>query len=366
MPIKRGLCTIILMEDLSDAYDFHSEFNDRYSIATRKVLRILSENSRASVSEIAKYAQVSRRTAAEKIEQVKKAFGVKFTVELNEQALGMNSPHIIVVKFKQKPDYVHILRVLNSTSISQVAALTKGDYDMFVYANALSGSEYAHWYKSMQILFSRYGVSWLSSEVVHKQLGFFPLRNDLIDRLGIAQKYKDLLKILNEDSRASFQSISKSLGMHFNTVAYNFAKLLQIGYIKRFTITMQPSKELAFMSFFSRYSPVDGYEDASSRARKAFMSDDKDSLISRYILSAPLIGSYDFMTMGVFDSLKVAKKNDIDYHKYVLRNHGTKLESAYLDRVLQGRLPIRSLDTKRAYDTIKWTPSEVRQAPPIN
>ena len=31
----------------------------------------------------------------------------------------------------------------------------------------------------------KYGVSWHSSQVVHRQLGFFPLRNALVDRLNI-------------------------------------------------------------------------------------------------------------------------------------------------------------------------------------
>lgn len=344
------------MEELSNAYEFHSDFNDRYSIDTRRILRILSENSRASIAEIAKYARVSRKTVTRKLEPIKNTFGLRYTVELNENALGISNPHLIVMKFKTKPDPIKLLKILNSTYIPQLAVLTKGNYDMIVYANSLTSSEYAHWYKSMQILLSPYGVTWKSSEVVHKQLGFFPLRNELIEKTTIPQKYKDMIKILNENSRASFQFISKTLNIHFNTVAYNFGKLVEMGYIKRFTITMQPTKEMTFLSAFSSYSPVGGYEESSAKARKAFMEDDEDSLISRYILSAPLIGSYDFATIGVFDDFKTAYNNDILYHKYVLRAHGTKLDYAIIDKVLQGRLPVRALDTKKSYDTIKWTP----------
>lgn len=337
-------------------YEVRSEFNDRYNLITRKMVRMLSENSRTSISDISKSVLLSRRTVVERMRKIEQELGIRYTVEFNESALGLVSPHIIAVKFDKKPDYDHVTRVLRQSYIPQFAATTRGRYDMIVYAIATSSRDYAHWDKSMQILLGEYGADWRPSEVVHRQLGFLPLRSEIIGRTQVPDKYKEMLKMLNENSRTSFQSISKKLGMHFNTVAYNFNKLLKTNYVKRFTITMDKPSQVTLMSFLSRYKPREDYENASAKARKAFMSDDDYPLISRYIMTAPLIGSYDFFTIGVFDSLDAAYRYDIRYHKQVQRRQGVRLLYGEIDRILFGRLPIRSVDTKKEYSTIVWTP----------
>ena len=344
-----------IMQDLSDEYEFRSEFNDKYSITSRRILRKVSEDARASISEMAAYAGASRKTTVQKLKDLERVFGIKYTAELNAEALHIDNAHLIVLKFRRRPDYSKILRQLSGSYIPQIAVTTKGDYDMLIFAAAPSAREYANWDKSMQIKLYEYGASWNSSWIVHRQLGFIPVRNELIARLAIEQKYKDMLMILNSNSRTSFQSMSKQLGMHFNTVAYNFNKLVRMGYIRRFTISMSPTKSLSFTSFLAKYTPAEGYESASANARKAFMSDDKDSLISRYILCAPLIGSYDFFTLGVFDSPDAAYRHDVQYHKRLFKEHGVRLEYAGIDTVLLGRLPIRSVDTRKEYNTIRWT-----------
>ncbi|MEM0147379.1 MAG: Lrp/AsnC family transcriptional regulator, partial [Candidatus Micrarchaeaceae archaeon] len=203
---------------------------------------------------------------------------------------------------------------------------------------------------------AKYGVVWQSSSVVHRQLGFFPLRNELIDRLSINEKYKALIKLLNDNSRMSFQALSQALGMHFNTVTYQFNKLMKSGYINRATIALQPQpKDFVLMSFFAKYAPREGYEERSAKARKAFMSDDKDSLVSRYLICAPLIGTYDFFTLGAFDDEKIAMKKDIMYHKSLFKEDKIKMKHAVIERMLLGNLPIRSIDTAKEYNTIRWS-----------
>jgi len=334
---------------------FHSLFNEKYSIESRKMVRALSENSRVSISSLAQFSGLSRVTVLKKLRQLESALGIKYVLELDEAKLGLVSPHLVTAKFAKKPSYEEIARLLSSSYIPQVAVATKGHYDLIIYATSPSSGEYARWDKSMQILLSKYGVTWRSSWVVHRQLGFFPLRNELLERLPISQKYKPLLELLNSNARLSFSEISRRLGMHFNTVAYNFRKLMLSGYVVRPTIVMQPRPELTFMSFFTKYSPSEGYEESSAQARKAFMSDDPYSLISRYLVCAPLIGSYDFFTLGVFDNFKTALRQDVQYHKRLFVKHKIRMEYAVVDKVLLGYLPIRSIDTAKEYKLIKWT-----------
>jgi DNA-binding Lrp family transcriptional regulator len=338
--------------DTSD-FEFKSDFNSNYSLITRRMLRLLSENARISISEMSKQLGISRESVRKRLKKIEAEFGIGYTVELNEEALSLPSAFLIAVKFSSRPNLSKIRGMLEQSAIPQIAVSTKGGYEMIVCAVAASNKEYAHWDKSMQIALSEYGVDWKSSAVVHRQLGFFPLRDGMIEKLEINARHKEMLKVLNNNSRITFNAMSEQLGMHFNTVAYNFKKLTK--YIKRFTITMAKPADVTLMSFFAKYRPKEGYEATSAKARKAFMSDDENSLVSRYLLCAPLIGSFDFFTLGAFDSAEVAYKRDVLYHKRLFAKHGIRISHAVVESVLLGRLPIRSIDAAKEYSVVKWT-----------
>ena len=336
-------------------YRTESAFNKRYNLLTRKIVRLLSENSRISVSEIAKRLLVSRPTVQDRISRLEKEFGMRYTIELNERLLGLNSPHLIEIRFKKKPDFEKIRVFLSQSYIPQVAFSTDGDYDMVIYANAFSTEEYVHWNMAMMVMLSEYEVMWHPSEVAHRHLGFFPLRNEAIEKADIDENSKKLLMHLNNNSRLNFQQLSKAMGMHFNTVKYNFEKLMKAGYIKRSTITMNPVKGLSFMTLFDDYTPTKGFESSSARAREVIKFDEEHPLISRYLLSATLMGSHTLFILSAFDDKVLADRFGLAYHKSMYAKHGAKRLSGEIKELILGRLPIRSVDIKKEYKTIMWT-----------
>lgn len=340
---------------MDNGYEVESNFNKKYNLLTRKIVRLLSENSRISVAKIAKLLGVSRPTIKGRIDRLEKELGMRYTIEIDEQALGLKTPHLIEVRFKKKPDYEKIKSILTKSYVPQVVFSTEGSYDLVIYANAFSGSEYMHWNMAMMVLLSEYGVSWHPSEMAHRHLGFFPLRDETISKADIDENSKRLLIALNDDARLTFQQLSKRLGMHFNTVKYNFDKLVKSGLIKRATITMDLVKTLSFMTFFDDYTPTEGFEESSAKARRAIMFDEENPLISRYLISGPLIGSHTLFVASVFDSKASAYKNGLSYHKKMYAKHGAKRSSAEIKDILLGRLPIRSVDIKNEYKAIKWT-----------
>lgn len=342
------------MDDTS--YTFESEFDKRYGLLTRKLIRLISEDSRAPILELSNTLGVSRRTVRERLIRAEKDLGIKYTAEFNENALNLTNPHLILAKFTNKPDWDEVSRILSSSYVPQLAVVMKGKYDLLIYANAVTSAEYVYWDKSTQIKLSKYGVSWHPSDVAHKQLGYFPLRNELIDRLEMDPKRKEMLKLINGNARITFSEISKKIGMHFNTVAYNFNKLMASGKIKRFTIAISPPKDLTIISLFSKYILSDGFEDDAGRIRKVYTTSGTDyPLISRYLMCAQLVGSYDFFNMGIFDSYDVAFKQAILQYKDIMKRHKAHVEYGCVERVILGALPLRSIDTKGEYNIIKWT-----------
>lgn len=336
------------------SYEFQSRFNEQYGLISRKIIRMLSENSRVPLSEIAKTLGISRQAVTKRLDRLGKELGISYILELNEDKLGLINPHLILVKFKKRPEDRILVELFKKSYIPQIVISTKGEYDLVIYANAPSRNEYVHWDMGMQISLAQYGVSWLSSEVTHNQLGFFPLRNEILEKLELPGRYGDMIKLLNLDSRVSFKHMSTKMSMHFNSIDYNFKKLLDMKYIKRFTVSIQKPENSVMMSFFCKYNPGERHESNSAKARKAFMYDDDNSLISRYIICSQLIGSNDFFAIGAFDDVKTAYRNGVLYHKECHRESGIKIKYAGIDRILLGRLPINSLDTKKEYKTIRW------------
>ena len=323
-------------------------------LVARKIVRALSGNSRISISDLSRSMGVSRLTLRNRMKRIETELGMHYTSELDERMLGLANPHLIVVKFDSKPDLQHIEELLRRSSVPQLAVSIKGGYDLMIYAVATTTSDYVYWDKAMQILLSRYGIDWRSSEVVHRQLGFIPLRNELLDKLNMQKEAKEMLKMLNLNARVSLRQMALQLKMHFNTAAYNFNKLLKAGYVRRFTVTMNKPNDVTLMSFIDKYKPREGHENIGELSRRAYKSDDEYSIISRYILCAQMIGSYDFFALGVFDNQRTAYRNCVLYHKNLYKREGINQLYGTVDRVLLGRLPIRSIDTKKEYNTIVW------------
>lgn len=335
---------------------FQSAFSEKYSIEARKIMRALSQNSRASISEISAMAGISRKTAVKKMAALGEEFGVRHTIEFNEEKIGLVNPHLVLLKFKTKPDPESIADILKKSHVPQLAVSMKGNYDMLIYANAASIREYVRWDKSTQIMLAEYGVYWQTSLVAHRQLGFFPLRNEALRRLNIDERERGMLSLLNSDARMSFKELASRMGMAQSTTIYNFEKLLGKGYVKRFTITMPPPKGLELMSFFSKYRSLSAsFEHEAAQSRKVFMTDEQYPMVSKYLLCSQLVGSDDFFCLGSFDSHESAYKKDLAFYRKVHRKSNPRIFFGVVDKVVLGNLPIRSADVKE-YDVIRWMP----------
>jgi DNA-binding Lrp family transcriptional regulator len=275
-------------------------------------------------------------------------------LELNEKALGFSNPHLIMVNFDKRPSKEYLKELFAKSYIPQYVALIDGDYDMLVYANASSSSDYALWDKSMQIMLSEYGIQWRTSEVVHKQLGFFPLRNELVEKADIKEQDKAVLLELNSNSRIGVSELSKKLNLATSNIDYIVSKLGKDGIIRSYTIAMDKPNWATVMTFFSKYMPKANYEKHSMHARMAFMSDDQYPIIDRYVLTAPLVGSYDFFTVGVFDNKESAMEHDINYHKSLFKEDNIEMKVGTIEEQIVGMLPFRSVGTKESYKLVTW------------
>lgn len=338
------------MED----FDIESKFNKKYGVITRKILRMLSDDSRISITKMAKKLNLSRRTVTLRLKKIEGAFNVNYTLDLDEAKLGFENPHLILVKFLKKADHRAIKEAICDSYIVQFAATVKGSYDLIVYASAHSALEYMNWDRGLRSKFlSKYRAYWDPSEVSFKRFGYFPMRNEAIDKSNIPTKYKEMLKILNKNSRISFNELSDLLKMNYKTTVYNFNNLVKSGYIKSFTIAMNLHQDISPITMFSKYIPPENNEEAIRLTKRLLTTDDPEPLVSRYILTASLVGSYDFFTVGIFDDFKTGYKYGIQYYRHLFRKYPPlKLEYGEIKEILVGKLPIRSIDPTTGFDSI--------------
>lgn len=331
-------------------FDIESDFNKRYGLVTRQILRLLSENSRISVTEIAKRLKISRRNAAQRIKKIEKEFGIEYTLELSAGRLGLETPYIILVKFGKRPDYREIAELLQSSPIPQLAFETKGLYDMFIYATSRSRARYAKWDREVRrALAAKYKMQWRQSYISFRRIGFFPLRNEAIDDCRVAERDKAMLKILNDNSRISLKELAKKLGINYKTAVYDFKVLVKKQYIKRFTVVMKKPKDVALVGFFSRYMPPQNMKSARIMIKDFLTSDDGHPLISRILLRVALIGAYDSYTLCVFDNFSRGFETIKLFRKLLDKIAPFSVSHAQVTNTLLGKLPIRSVDLKNEF-----------------
>jgi DNA-binding Lrp family transcriptional regulator len=86
-------------------FELECKFNRSYSIVTRRILRMLSENSRVTLTEMARRLKISRRNITKRLKIIEKEFNIKYTLDLSKRNIGLVNPHIILIKFGKKPDF---------------------------------------------------------------------------------------------------------------------------------------------------------------------------------------------------------------------------------------------------------------------
>jgi DNA-binding Lrp family transcriptional regulator len=199
--------------------------------------------------------------------------------------------------------------------VAQFAVPINGTYDMLIYANSPSFKDYIDWDRDIRRAFMlKYKMRWEQSVVVFTRIGFYPLRNELLEHIRIADEDKKMLLLLNENSRIELKEISKILKINYKTCVYRFNELVKKRYIRRFTVSMDIPKDISLMSLFAKYVPMEDPRLAKDYTRKMFTTDEQDPLVGRYAFKLSLIGSYDSFAVGAFESALMGKKRMVNKH----------------------------------------------------
>ena len=328
-------------------------FNAREKI----ILRELSTDSRTSLSNMSKKAGCSYVTVGKVIDKLKEKLDIKFILELDLTKLGFLQKHVLMVKFTKKPDLKFLERTLKEEKDVIGAYITKGQFDMVIFAAESDPIKYVHWETLFIQKLSDYGAKVKSSDLPYFSFGFLPVDNTLIDNAKIKIKKDEimLLKLLNDNSRISYSELARLLKTNESTIRYKLFNLLKRGIIKRFTIAAQNPPQEYIIGFFENWIFSKAFEQRAALDRKHMIGiDEQLPILTTFQMSAPLTGSYENFIIGLFDNETTALENTAKKHAEIYKTEGFEEKHARIIKSLKGYFPFRNLDLKEHYNVVKW------------
>ena len=336
---------------------------ETFSFRTKTILRALSENSRASISDLTKVAHCSRITAAKEVRRLVQAFGIKFGLEINEDALGLVQRHLLIVKFDKKPKLDHLVEIFKDDPYVDNVYLCEGDFNLIIHAVTSDPMKYIVWESLLPGKLGDYRVNIYPSELMHTNFGYFPMTRAIINRFttGIDDDDRKLLALLAEDSRKSISELARELRVSRTTLYYRLFTMQKSGLIKRFTISVNKPPMGYILAYAVNYRFNKTSSTRSVRMMEYYKSYDSQlPIMSAFQLLAPMSGSFRFLGIGLFKDRADAIRNAITAHKKVFSQEHPDIKHARVTDIVKGSYPFRSLDITSSYTRFRWSEEDLK------
>ncbi|MDE1834008.1 MAG: AsnC family transcriptional regulator [Candidatus Micrarchaeota archaeon] len=331
-----------------------------YSYVKRAMLRELSEDSRISVTKLAKKLGCSRTTVINNLKTMEKEFGIRYTIEFNKKPLGIAHNQILAIKFGVKPKPQELEEIFKDDDMLRLAAVTEGDFDLLINMVSQSNEEYIYWGLRTTLKLLKYRPTIKPSFIAMSHTGYIPLTNATLKRFisnnkALDRLDRELLLQLNGDARLSHVALAKKLGSSVETIRYRFRKLSKSGLVKRYTITLDVPQSGYTTAFFMNYEFAPGIMSRSEKAREYYIGlDDKLPFINSFQFLALCSGSFLLFGLGHFDNEGSAIKNTIIAHKEIYKENNPTLSTGRIVKVIKGDVPIRNIDLAKDYNSVNW------------
>ncbi|VVC01094.1 HTH-type transcriptional regulator LrpA [uncultured archaeon] len=319
---------------------------------SRRILQELSSDARIPINRLAKNLGKSRSVVFSRLRFMENEFGLRYTLELDMQKLGLSS-YLIKAKLRKPVDRALLHEFIKNDPTAQFIAVTKGEFDLLICAVAKSQLQYIRWEYSMRSSLKDYLVWWKASPVVFERVGFFPLNDGLIRSLELPEIQKNLLASLNEDARTPFNELAKKLGVTLAALRYHFKVLLKAGLIKRFTAVMQKPPMPFHIVYFTTFTYAKGYEERCKEMRKLSTRESQEQPCNTYSLAYELSGGSDMFVWASFNDLKEGYAR-VEEEDKIFELDEIRHETALALEVIHGLWPIRNVEIKKLYDASSW------------
>lgn len=313
----------------------------------RVIFEKLSENSRTPLKEIASEAECSIQTVVNRMRILEKDMGLRYTIEPDFARIGYSTEFFIKVKFREGviPNTKVLKDMFDTCPYVQFAALTKGDFDLFIWAIAPSKERYEiEMEAKLRVDLDKYFYDWTAHGLLVKRGGFLPIGDEAINILDIDQTKKVLLRILNKNSRMSLTEIAKKMNISKPTAKYHVNKLKN--YVKRFTAFFGETGKLVHsVRFFQVVGSEEEFKKYGPEVYDLYLKKTPD-FFNKTVYAVVPDGGVDNFFLETYSSMEDFNKQNEVLEKYfdiIIRKHSC----AIIVKVLKGLIPVRKIDLSK-------------------
>ena len=313
-----------------------------------EILKRIYFNSRISLRQFGKELGISYHVVKSVLEKLEKEYAIKYTLELDEVALGFLPGKIILVKFSERPSIEIIKSELANDPYVQNAYLAEGDFDLLLHVVGLSQREFGAWQWKFRLKFSKQGATLYVADISRLIIGFLPLRNEVIEKSPVLSKSeKQILMLLNSNSRMKLVEIAKKLKVKdLDRILYIIRKLKSMGIIKKFSaLTQNPDKRL-FYAYTAYVNPTEEHGKLKIEFFKGITSGLDTEIISEYNMVLDAQGFFDIIFICAFKDGEALAKRGPDLLKALWSKENPVIKKAILTGIIVGEWPFHLEEIK--------------------
>ena len=333
------------------------------------ILKELSTNPRDGVAAISKRIGLPYSTTQYWIKKLEQKYGIKYVIEgFRPDKFGLFR-FFAVAKFTgQRPNTAKLKQLLDGNSNIQLALLTRGAYDLFLFFLAKDpyNAETIIYNLRLNPVLLKCPANWYSSYYT-VGLGFIPLRESFFDLLEkqVWKRSKEqprkqsnqiflreyaTIRELNTNGIQEFSKIDNKYKLKAGSAQYTYHKLVEEQMINRVTITMDnpPIKNVAVIII--KQNNLNSFY----KKRREWLMDtilESNAPLNKYILSGDIGAPY-----GVMHIAPIYKEGDLEKIEDNISKlvKGAKIKVSIVTETLTGNLGYRKIDTTKTwvYNTV--------------
>ncbi|MDE1871239.1 MAG: Lrp/AsnC family transcriptional regulator [Candidatus Micrarchaeota archaeon] len=304
------------------------------------LLTALSMNGRISMSVLGRMVGIKETAVSLQVKKLEKKYGIKYMAEIDITKLGYIQ-FLITVKFLDEfPKTEELKSVLINDVRIQLAFLTKGDFDLMMYALAKSIEEISFLLIELREKFD-YRATW-NAAPVFEDYGYIPIRNEFIDYIKselLSREYA-VLKELRKNGKIDFTEIDNIYGFDKGRSQYSYYRLKERGAIKRITISMNYLPIRYIAAIFEDIVNGKQFKINREKVLRDIVSNTPFQ-INKYLLIDDTINP-----KGILLYLPIFNDGDLEtaIENFALMNIGTINRTVIITSLLLGEFCFRSFD----------------------
>jgi DNA-binding Lrp family transcriptional regulator len=341
------------------------ETNDKEELFTsseidNKILMMLSNDARESISNISRAVGLSDSATAKRIRNLEERYGIRYTIDSTLERFHYYQFIATATFIEEKPDYLRLKPLFEEDPRIRLVLCARGAYDLFIFMFAkdpLEAEDIIYALRSNELL-AGYKVLW--NVTYHSQAyGFIPFRDKFFDLVGknVWRRTKETprkkpeqfffreyvtMRELNQSSKVPFNQIDQKHHLKEGSARYTYNLLLERENKSelRPTIIMERPPVKGTAVFTLEQIDIGSFNKNKKDFYRYLLLDSKNEPLNKFLFSGDIGSPY-----GVILIAPLYKNGDLERLENELLQvaKGTKIMTSMVSNILVGNIGYRKI-----------------------